>query len=354
MVRSLTLALALTLGAPASAGAFTVASGFTEPCHESISASAFRDFVLDLTLTGFVPPEGETWRELSDFLLSGFRFVDPDTLSDAHRFILLSLIIGVRSPDTDGHSLTDLSALRRLHADPRAEGQYAHALRAIEDDFAEGNDSAVAGTRRKIADEIAESQAFQGRPLVEQFVSAPVYLDFYGRFEVDVWGPAYHLGRAAHALQDSFAHTIRDEHSDYRQIVTVFNYVEAITTDHKESRDGVRHSDSTDTCANAPELFDAATQATIDLFLALRESSDGRDPEALTHMLDAWVTLKPDCNADNQFCDNERWIELAREEPTRPYVESFLGCTARPGGAPDGAAWWALGLAGLGLRRRRR
>ncbi|MCA9539086.1 MAG: hypothetical protein KC620_09365 [Myxococcales bacterium] len=324
----------LLLASPASA--FTVASGFTDPCHERISLVAFSDFVLDLPLFGLVPPAANEWHEIAEFLLRDFNAANGQPLDDAHAFVMVSLLVGVRSPDTDGHSLLDLASLRRLHADPDDEGQYAHSLRGINDNGPEGDVKAVEGTRRLLRKLIDQATEAQNKPLAEQFIKAPVYFDFYGRFEVDVWAPAYYLGRAAHALEDSFAHTIRDDASELHQIVTVFNYVEAITGDFKESRDGLRHSNSTDTCANAPELFNAASQAAIDMMLAAREMASGRDPDAIDDVLDGWVTLRPGCTKANDYCDNKRWLELAQREPTHPY----LGCTATPG--PRGGPWWLL------------
>jgi hypothetical protein len=79
-------------------------------------------------------------------------------------------------------------------------------------------------------------------------------------------------------------------------------------------------------------LFDSAVEATTDLFFAMREKFSGRDPNAILHVLDKWVTYKPGCTKDNQFCGNTRWLALVRKQQTQPYVEAIFGCgSARPG-----------------------
>jgi hypothetical protein len=67
-----------------------------------------------------------------------------------------------------------------------------------------------------------------------------VVLDFYNRFQGDVWEPAFRLAEAMHTVQDSFAHTIRSEADDLKKIATVLNYVDAISTDFNAERDGLR------------------------------------------------------------------------------------------------------------------
>lgn len=335
------------------ARAFSIASGFGEGCHERITADAFQIHLLDLPFYSLVPPRDEDWRDLSDWVAAQFT-ADLGPLSDNHRFILVSLFVGVRSPDTDGHSVTDFAALRRLHADPRDEGQYAHALRGIDDDGPAGDAAAIEGTRAIIRARVREALEALTDP-EGQLIEAPMYFDFYGRSKVTVWRPMYLLGQAAHALQDSFAHTLRDDASALRRVVHVFNYVEAITSDFDAARDGMRHADSTDDCRRSGELAEAATRATIDLFLATRELAVGRDEQAVEHVLDAWLTLEPGCTADDDFCGNRRWVELARESPTKPYLDTYLGCRSAPGrSAPPWALMAVLLGAFGGIRARRR
>lgn len=355
-VVALILGTLLALGC-VPARAFTISTGGTPGCHETITAQAFQAFLLDLPLGNLVPPEDDVWRDLADFTLQQFN-VDPRRLTEAQKFLLVSLIVGVRSPDTDGHSVSNLENLRRLHADRSPEGQYLHALRAVDDDGRPGDAAAVEGTRAAVRAAFAEVARLS--PTISEanvseapYLRAPFYLDFYGRFEVTVLASAYHLGRAAHVLQDSFAHTIRAEAYDLRKIATVFNYIEAITYDFDRGRDGRPHSDSMDDCTESTALADAASRATVDLFLAAREVLLGRDPEAVEHVLDRWLTFAPECDAANGYCGSQRWVELAEDAETEPYIEAMFDCASAPSGdgrAP-GAPW--LGLVGLWWLRRR-
>lgn len=324
------------VSAPAAHG-FTIASGFTEACHESITMDGFDDFLLEVPTGGIVVPEGSTWREVALFLedlpLIGTA-IDVDQLSDAQRFMFISLIVGVRSPDTEGHSILNFAALRQLHSDPDAKGQYLHALRAPADDLQEGDEYAVQGTRVSIRESVAIAREYYERTAHEQVIVGQFYLDFYGRIDVEVWAPMYYLGRAAHALQDSFSHTIRSEEDALQKIVHVLNYVDAIGTDFDEDRDGLAHSDSMDDCVlNADGTSAAARVATLDLFYASRAVFSGLDEQAVETVLDKWVTLKGGCNKANTFCGNDHWLSIVREKQTKPYLEAIFGCSAsdRPG-----------------------
>lgn len=61
------------------------------------------------------------------------------------------------APDTEGHSVLNLENARELHTDPNPEGQYAHALRALDDDWDTADQSAVEGTRSAIRRELSEA-----------------------------------------------------------------------------------------------------------------------------------------------------------------------------------------------------
>ena len=244
-------------------------------------------------------------------------------------------MIGVRSPDTDGHSVFDLNSLRELHSDPSDEGQYAHALRGLGDDGWEGNQAVVDGTRQIIIDRMEEANTTIRQAPGKQLTTGTIYLDFYGRVSVPVYAPIFLVGQAAHALQDSFAHTLRTE--DYRQILHAMNYVDAIGGSHDEDRDGMAHSDSMDDCTTGGrERVEAAIEATVDLLIAARERFSDKDPNAVVHVLDKWLTLQPaeECTLANAYC-NANMLAHARVKQTAPYLEGIFGCesltmTARP------------------------
>ncbi|MEM9068284.1 MAG: hypothetical protein AAGE52_07245 [Myxococcota bacterium] len=319
-IRIVALLGAAILLSPTTASAFTIGTGFSEGCHERITAAAYQDFLLQLPLTTIEVPEGDVWRRVGAFLLDEAG-VSRRSLSDEQFFLATSLLVGVRSPDTDGHAVLNLEAVRSLHTDPDPEGQYAHALRAVSDDFELGDVAAVAGTRAVILAEMeAGREAAQLLP-EEQNERVTIFFDFYGVIEVQVWSPAYRLGRAAHALQDSFSHTIRDEADEFRTILTVLNFADAVAGTLRESRDGLPHSNALDSCDERTEgTFQAASRASRDLFIASRDFFRGRNLDAVQSVLDAWVRYREGCNEENGFCGNERWLEVLREEPTGPFL----------------------------------
>ena len=316
---------------PATTRAFSIGSGVSEGCHEKISAQAFRRFLATFQPQKRKVPIHPRWRRLARKLA---QVADMPELSDTQAFALLSLVVGVRSPDTNGHSISELSSLRGIHADREAAGQYAHALRSPDDDYDAGNVAAVQGTRRVIADAVARVVASARAPRSEQFGHAPMYFDFYGVVNVPVFLPAYYFGRAAHTVQDSFAHALRDASSGLHQIVHVLNYVEAIGDEYSERRDGVSHSTGMDSCAEEMRpRVEAAIEATLELLQAAVVIRDTDDHAALEAYLERWFTLHPDCNVTNQMCGNPGWLEVARRGPTGPYL---FGRSQRPNDVYDG------------------
>ncbi|MCP4675178.1 MAG: hypothetical protein GY854_06660 [Deltaproteobacteria bacterium] len=328
-------------------GAFSVLSSVSDACHETITYQGGEGIVFDIPMDQGVVPGGEQWKKISRFLLEPMN-LDPGEVDSSKRFMLTSLIIGSRAPDTDGHSILNLENLHRLHGDPGAIGQYAHALRGPDDDYAEGNASAVAGTRQLILELVEEGLSYLDLPPGEQLIKAPVYLDFYGRINVDVWAPLYYVGQAAHALQDSFSHTIRSDQDNLQKVVHVLNYVDAISSDFDEDRDGLAHSDSMDKCFSDDlnEIFVASVEATRDLLMAMRDQANDGDPAATFQVLEKWLTLKAGCTVDNEFCQNERWLEVVRREQTGPYMKEMFGCTVRTAGNRSNKSLGLIGLIG--------
>lgn len=340
-------------GAPARA--YVIRSGFTDGCHEWITANAF----VESALLDFATPdrvvisEADASRDLSDLLnerlLGG-------TLSQSQSFVLFSLVVGVRDVDTWGGSVTDIESQRQIHADPHPRGQYVHALRAPEDDEPDGTGNAIAGTRAVIAEVVSAAVDASLKPEEEQLVSVPITLDFYGRFDVEVWEPGFLLGRGVHALQDSFSHSIRST-DGLHQIVHVLNFVDAIYTSFDESRDGIAHSRQLDRCfeAQSLELTDAAQSASVLLFDAFLRVRAGDDP-ATEAVLDEWL-VHNDCNLNDPECVDPKWLEAARTDPSKPLLPKALICSAHPladrGADVSMVGWVLLGLiAAHGTRGR--
>ena len=306
---------------------YSIHSGLTDGCHERITRRALQRVLPKITPPKSITvPSSKTWRKLANVLLrdSELNKLSPD-MSDHLRLVLVSLLIGVRSPDTEGHAVTNLSSLRQIHADPSAEGQYAHALRGPDDDGAQGDENAVNGTREAIIDLIRATVAsVNQKSSKDQIITVQLYFDFYGLVDIEVWEPAYIIGRSLHALQDSFAHTIRSD--DLKRIRHVLNYVDAIAGDLKESVDGLPHSAFMDRCDGDTEMIaETATLASENLIEAINKSLVMKDVKPIMDTLDEWVTYEPGCTISNDYC-NSMWVTLARQEPTGPYLEEFIGC----------------------------
>lgn len=294
--------------------AYSIATAFSSPCHEPLTAEAFQRARAAFPLERIPLPPTELERKVAEDFAKNF---GPADVPKEYWYAQMSLIIGVRAPDTGGHSLLDLDNTRILHTVPT--DQYTHALRAGEDDGAEGNETVAAGVRDTIRALMAQAREALSKPLDQQYLTVNYDIDGYGLVELRVWAPAYFAGRSSHAVQDSFSHSFRED--GFHRVVHFFNYADAITPSFNESRDGFRHSGSMDKCGHetAP-LTTAATEATTALLLAIDSAS------ALEVMLNDWETVSTGCSLENAYCDSA-WRALAAEDVTEPY----LGCTSAEG-----------------------
>jgi hypothetical protein len=347
------------LALPAAGRAFTVKSGLTEGCHERVTIVGYLQTQIqepsDLEL---YVPDGP-WEEVADYLL---RDANYQPRSRSEKFFLFSLLTGVRAPDNEGFSLSNISTLRAIHANPH--DQYHHCLRAVDDDYVEGDEVAAQGCHDTVIAQLRDAADVLMKESAKQIGKVPFTLDQYGTFDVDVWLVAYHVGRAAHALEDSFTHTLRTQ--NLRGIIHVMNYAEAIGGTLHEERDGLPHSSATDGCelittehahpANRDRVF-AAEEAVADLLRAAAPILSGKDTEAeVSGVLDKWASYVPGtalgypegCIKGNDYC-NSLWLELARLHPSGP----ILGCGLTTGGSRPALGCSLLGLLGLGLAARR-
>jgi hypothetical protein len=359
--------LALALGAASSAAAFTVGAGFLDPCHERITLAAYQQARAPIPDLHNVPLPGGPWEEVADSLLAGTG-VEPSSRQE--KFLLFSLLAGVRAPDSEGFSVHNLTVLRAVQSNPA--GQYDHCLRAAGDDYLQGNVNTLRGCREAVVSHVTKAQDLLQKASDAQVVKVNFTLDFYGTFEVEVWGVAYHVGRSVHALQDSFTHTLRT--ADMRQVIHFMNYVEALEDELHEERDGIAHSRATDVCyltalnarhpGNRDRVF-AAIDSSADLFRAvapvLATETYGEDPVRV--VLDKWLTYADGaelgydegCVKDNDYCDSA-WLALAREDPSGPVLRCSVAAPGRTPHGRSGAGWAGVGCGSvaLWLRRRRR
>lgn len=362
--------LAVLLMTPTASHAYSLQTAVSRSCHEQITARSLGVLLelVDVDARVEVPDD-----PVLDRLLDTLQFPGTADADDATRFLMLSIIVGVRSPDTDGHSTFDLAALRRLHADPDPRGQYAHALRGPDDDGIEGDIAAVDGTLAAIIEEVMLGAELSAGGAI---VRKPAYLDHYGRIEVPVVLFAWHVGRAIHALQDAHAHMIWD--ADIRHVVGVLNYVDAVEG-HLDSHDGLAHSNALDDCDrdDVAPMVEAATRRTSAMVRAIVTAVETRDETPLRRGLAAcpdaatdpdtcgWLVYNPACRAAvaaddtaaidaacctdaNDFCGSP-YAEIAREDSVGPY----LGCATASPGLPGGLGWLTVAVLALIAARRR-
>jgi hypothetical protein len=268
-----------------------------------------------------VPVPNGPWEDSGEFLAKELG-APIETRSEL--FFFHSLLTGVRSPDTNGGSALNLASIRAVHLEQG--GQYAHCLRDLRDDDLEGNKVAVTGCRDSIIADLETAKEFAQKPMDEQIIFVDFSADFYGKFEIRVWAPAYFLGRAIHAMEDSFTHMLRTENR--RSIIHVMNFTEAITGNLHEPRDGMAHSNSMDICEGVTQpLVESAVEASADLIRAFSAELADPDGEEIELITLKWITYtrgedlgyEEGCIQANDYCDSP-WTDIARESPTDPVL----------------------------------
>jgi hypothetical protein len=315
------LALLAVLALPASALAFTFESALQGGCHERITRAA---------------AEASPW---PDGVEAPAPTRESTALADAMAFTTagadvwtVAMMVGVRDVDLRGATPVDMPELAAIHNSKDHQDQ--HCLRATDDDGAEGDARALAACQAFILDEVA--LALGDSDEVDPGATEDVLVGLWlAQRRVPLSRYAFHLGRAAHALQDSYAHGFRD---DEHHVMTLFNYVEPQLASYAPSRDGHAHLGTWDGCDDevSQGRVQGATDATAALLRAL--AAPGTKAERLARAstaLDQWLRPAAGCDGDNGWC-------AARIDP--------VGCSAA-GGGPLALL---LPLVVLGLRRSRR
>ncbi|MEZ4410565.1 MAG: hypothetical protein R3A52_29400 [Polyangiales bacterium] len=215
-------------------------------------------------------------------------------------------MLGARDNDLHGRAADEVAALAVVHSDP--EGQAEHCLRRPQDDGPDGDRAALDACRRFILDEVA--LAVGAEPAVDLDAREPhtVALAFSGRQRLALQPYGWHMGRALHALQDSFTHTFRSP--DGARVRHVLNFADwAEHDDHDPARDGHRHLSELDDCAAESPAARArtrnATAASVELLRAVVDDlggAAGRSARAAA-VLDRWLAYEPGCTVENRWCD---------------------------------------------------
>lgn len=328
---------------PTPAAAFYILSPKTEPCHERMmlgalgadeppfsNDNAIGSKFLDLLIarvdaSGF--SADEQTRAFVDDVSRRYGFSERPWTD---KFVLSSLVAGVRQPDTDGLSVIKFNETRSLHL--QDGNQPKHSLRQTGHDNDTGDADAVTRTREVIAGRLERArESWQSDQTL--FEQARWSFSFYGEVDVSVLVAAFEFGRAAHVIQDAYAHTLRDEEM---RVVAMSNFVDAVEQRYFEPRDGPAHSDRLDECDVEGSAFDQmrvveARDATIELMgiLALvleAFESNSRLKSLLVDPLDRVYTLRAGCSVDNHYCGSA-WAPLAASDPTEPYNLTF--CSTR-------------------------
>jgi hypothetical protein len=279
----------LSIMASTPALAFNFESVASPPCHEELALAAVS--------AGW--PDDRTPPTPSDddlALRESLPFATPAALD---RWTA-STLIGVRDPDLMGSSLLDLPELAEVHQS--AERQDAHCLRSPSDDGSDGDMRALAACRAFILEEVAHALGVGDEVDLEATTTVPVALRYQaGQVEVQRFG--FHLGRALHALQDAYSHTLRED--DAGRVQHVLNYVDPAVNDWRPSRDGHAHTSAFDTCDGSNRArFDAARDSSVRLVDALRSDEGGRRGRLMRveALLDEVLARDPSCVPENDWC----------------------------------------------------
>ena len=275
---------------PASAAAFEIETSTTSGCHERVTGHAI---ALAGWPGGAAPPApSETDERIMDDVPFSLPARDPWTLA---------LLIGVRNNDIYGSNPFDLPALSQIHDDP--DRQTEHCLRRIEDDGEEGDASALAACRDFILAELELALGDGDEVDMGATTAVDVHLAFRGRIELDLATYPFHLGRALHALEDSYTHTFRDPDSE--EVRSVLNWIEGNRGGGDPARDGHPHIAALDGCGSDDEVRVApATGAAAELVAALGDAEGGRAGRLAraAKVLERHTEQQAGCTAANDWC----------------------------------------------------
>ena len=302
---------------------FTLQSAATAPCHEQITLKALQGAGWPAGAVALpATPEEDALKQTAPFDAAD---LDPWQIA---------LLIGVRDNDLHGVSPTDLSEFAAVHQS--AAFQEEHCLRAPGDEGDGGDVQAIARCRAFILSELALARGGAGvGEEVEIDAKQSVRVQLVdGASDVLISRYAFHLGRAVHALQDSFTHTLRSREKG--KIEHVLNYVDPATDGNYDPEvDGYPHESSFDSCGSENAVrVEAAIAASTALFVAMNDN--GTAVAAANVVLDDELAVDPRCLAANDWCGSLSQLPA--------------GCST---GGGDASLWVAAVLMALPFFKRR-
>jgi hypothetical protein len=318
----------LWLAWPSPSQAYSYESAITVGCHERIAVTALKN-----VRTTFPSARARSAGRNEQALIDDLPY---ELDADVRDLVGSALTIGVRDNDLKGRGPIELDQLAQIHGNPSLQPE--HCLRSPELDGEEGSRIAVERCREFIRQRVRaalDGLDANGTPDPAKRVALEVTLALRGRISVDL--PAYwiEIGRALHALEDSFSHTFRSP--DHRRIRVVLNYSEYAEKNLSETRDGPAHRAELDECEELDgyrkERLAAATEATIALLRATLDPSLATPDQKLVAVettLDEWLTFEPGCTFENRWC----------EAPERRYAVA-PGCSL---GGSNGAGLVAIAM----------
>jgi hypothetical protein len=324
-----------------AAHAFTIYSVITPGCHEGITSAALRAVRQDLVAAAPLASMGDDGPLIDDL---------PFTMDDDMKDIgAASLLIGIRDNDLKGRSAESIDQLVEVHGNP--DNQREHCLRTPAEDEPGGSGASIDDCRGFIRERLTAAidggLDASGVPDTTRREDVTVYLSFAGKTSVSIPTFYVEMGRAMHTVQDSFAHDWRT--ADGTQVTVSLNWVEFAEGTFDESRDGPEHRTPLDTCDDQDDLrtqrHALAIQASSELLRAALNPALDRNSKlaAVDAVLDKYLTYKPGCTHDNNWCD----------APERQYVNG-QGCGCTLVGERSGAAAAVLMVAALTLLGVRR
>lgn len=334
------------LGVAPTAHAYTVETQITAGCHERVTSDALREVRKTLPTAKAISLTDD-----EEALTEDLPFAVP---GDLHDLAGVTLLVGVRDNDLAGLPPTSLDELVEITADDAEQRE--HCLRTRAEKEPGGSKQAVDDCRAFILETLVstlDGLDAQGAP--DPTNRQKVTLTLAVRGQIDYQLPVFwfRLGRAVHAIEDSFTHTWRST-KDPHKITVVLNWTDYADNSIDEAVTGPAHQSEMDRCDDPDALRSArrglATEAaTAAMNVALDPSlSREQKTKRFQDVIDTYVSYDDgaNCTADNGWCN----------APERQYSASSCGCSS-VGSDVDGRAaalGAALVLALFVVRRRRK